>query len=371
MIGAREGAVLAADVAVSPDLGYLRFCSASMAGPDQGFSDYVFLTGEEANSIVDVTPGAPYGSDPSIAPQRQAGYTVALNTSSGESAPIPGLGRLNHENTVALPDWNKIVMLTTDDTFSGPSSQLYMYLANNQDNVFNDNGSMWAFRVTETDDGKVAKADPFNDANDYLDLQPGDNWKGEFIRVPKKIARGETALPPQQALEDWSNENNVFQFVRLEDLAYDKNDSRVVYLVDTSRTRIVPDSESGRMTRGPSGTVGQADNGRVFKLVFDENNPRKVVGFSVLADGDVAPTNDAYVPFTSPDNIGTSNEQLDDSGGHQRGQDLAAGPVERYLECGRNRERPSWRVFRHRRCLRVVRCRRLDPRRASSQHVHR
>lgn len=308
--GAMEGAVLAADVALSPDEGYLRFCSASMAGPEQGFDDYVFFTGEEANDIVDVPNGAPYGADPSVAPQRQAGFAVALNTRTGDSEPIPGFGRLNHENTLALPDWNKIVMLTTDDTFSGPSAQLYMYLANSQKNVFDDKGSMWAFRVTETDDGKVKKGDPFNNANDYLDLQPGDNWKGEFIRVPKKIARGQTGDAPQQALEDWSNDNNVFQFIRLEDLAYDKNDSRVVYVADTGRSRVVPDPETGRMMRGPSGTVGQADNGRVFKFVFDDKNPRKVAGFSVLADADVAPDSDVYVPFTSPDNMDTSTNSL-------------------------------------------------------------
>lgn len=307
--GAMEGAVLAADVALSPDDGYLRFCSASMAGPAEGFSDYVFFTGEESNDVVDVAPGAPFPADPAITPLRQAGYAVALNTSTGESVNIPGFGRLNHENTIALADWNKIVLLSTDDTFSGPSAQLYMYLANRQENVLEDKGSMWAFRVTETEDGKVDKADAFNDANDYLDLQPGDNWKGEFIRVPKKIARGQTDVAPQQALEDWSNENNVFQFIRLEDLAYDKNDSRVVYVADTGRTRVIPDDDTGRMQRGPSGTVGQADNGRIFKFVFDEHNPRKVVGFSVLADGD-APSSDVYVPFTNPDNVDTSANSL-------------------------------------------------------------
>ena len=204
--GDMEGAVLAADVAIGPENGYLRFCSASMAGPAEGFDDYTFFTGEEANDIIDVVPGAPYGSDPAIAPQRQAGYAVALNTSNGEAANIPGFGRLNHENTIALADWNKIVLLSTDDTFSGPSAQLYMYLANRQDNVFADNGSMWAFRVTHDNDGRVDKADAFNDANDYLDLQPGDDWQGDFIRVPKTIARGLTDVAPQDALEDWSND---------------------------------------------------------------------------------------------------------------------------------------------------------------------
>ena len=101
----------------------------------------------------------------------------------------------------------------------------------------------------------------------------------------------------------------MFQFIRLEDLAYDKNSPRVVYAADTGRTRIVPDPTTGRMMRGPSGTVGFADNGRIFKFVFNENNPRKVDSFSVFADGD-APSAPEFVPFINPDNMDTSLNSL-------------------------------------------------------------
>jgi hypothetical protein len=307
--GNSMGAVLAAEVALSPDAGYLRFCSASMAGPDEGFSNYTFFTGEEANDVVDVTPGAPYGSDPGLAPQRQAGYAVMLDAETGVSTQVPGMGRLNHENTIALPGWNQLALLTTDDTFSGPSAQLYLYLANNERHVWQDKGSLWAFRVTRTDEGLVDSIDPFNGANDYLDLVPGDDWQGQFIRVPKDIARGLTDEAPQDALENWSNDNNVFQFIRLEDLAYDKNDPRVVYVADTGRTRVVPDPETGRMMRGPGGTIGQADNGSVFRFEFNEKNPRKVDSFSVLAQGDDS-LGDLFNPFRNPDNMGTSANSL-------------------------------------------------------------
>jgi hypothetical protein len=304
-----SAAVMAAEVAIGPEEGYLRFCSASMAGPAEGFSSYTFFANEEANDVVDVPVGAQYGPDPALDPQRQAGYVVVLNAETGEFTEVAGMGRLNHENTIALPGWNQLAMLTTDDTFSGPSAQLYLYLANHESHVWEDKGSLWAFRVTRTDDGPVTPTDPFNDANDYLDLRPGDDWQGEFIRVPKKIARGLTGEAPQDALENWSNENNVFQFIRLEDLAYDKNNPRVVYVADTGRTRVVPDPNTGRMTRGPSGTQGFADNGSVFKFVFNENNPRKVDSFSVLAQGD-SDSDDLFVPFVNPDNMGTSVNSL-------------------------------------------------------------
>jgi hypothetical protein len=300
-------AVVDASVAIGPENGYLRFCSAFMAGPDEGFSHYTFFANEETNDIVDVPPAAPYGPDPALDGQRQGGYAVILDAESGEFTQVAGMGRLNHENTVVVPGgWNQLAMLTTDDTFSAPSSQLYMYLANHEDHIWQDKGSLWAFQVTRSGQGPVDPTDPFNGANDYLDIQPGDDWQGQFIRVPKEIARGETGLAPQDALEQWSNENNVFQFIRLEDLAYDKNNPRVVYVADTGATRVVPDPETGRMMRGPSGTQGFADNGRIFKLVFNEKNPRKVDSFSVFADGD----GPGAIGFTSPDNMDTSANSL-------------------------------------------------------------
>jgi hypothetical protein len=307
-LAGHEGEVLASEIVISAADGYKRFCSASIGTVAEGFDVPVFLTGEEANDITSVPAGAPYGADPSLAPDRQAGYAVVLNTETGESAPVPGMGRLNHENTIALPGYNQLALVTTDDTFDGPSAQLYLYVVEDQEKLFADQGRLFAFQVTHDSDGKVDRHDPFNGANDYVDLQPGDDFKGRFIPVPKAIAKGTTGVPPQQALEDWSNDNNVFQFVRLEDIAYDKNDPNVVYIADTGRSRVVPDAATGRLTRGPGGTVGLTDNGRIFKMVFDEFNPRKVVSFSVLADGDT--TGAAFVPFVSPDNIDTSVNSL-------------------------------------------------------------
>ena len=112
--GPTQGAILHAEVALPSSEGLLRFCSASMATPAEGFDTHVFFTGEETNDIVD---------------EVQHGFAVALNTETGAFTTVPGMGRLNHENTVAIPGYDGIVTLTTDDTFSAPSSQLYMYIA--------------------------------------------------------------------------------------------------------------------------------------------------------------------------------------------------------------------------------------------------
>lgn len=56
-------------------------------------------------------------------------------------------------------------------------------------------------------------------------------------------------LSDQAALENWSNDNNVFQAIRLEDLAYDRKNPRVVYIADTGATRVVPNPATGRLHR--------------------------------------------------------------------------------------------------------------------------
>jgi hypothetical protein len=304
----RQGSVLDASVAIDPADGFLRFCSATMAGPAEGFDGYVYMTGEETNDA-----GLPgdvsdlYGPD--VFPgngTRQGGFAVALDTDTGDYVAVPGLGRLNHENTIAVPGYDELALLTTDDTFSRPSAQVYMYRAADQDALFADEGGLWAFRTTSKNGVAVDPSSPFNGANDYGDVQPGDELTGEFIPVPDDIAAGTTQALPQTALENWSNENNVFQFVRAEDIVYDVNDPHVIYMADTGGTGVVPDPNTGRLTRGAGGI---SDNGAIFRFELDGTDPTVVTSFTKIAQGDDAEAG-AFVPFVSPDNLATSKKSL-------------------------------------------------------------
>ena len=297
-----------------------------MAGPTEGFRDYTFFVNEESNDIIDVPAGAPYGADPSISPYRQAGYTVALNTKTGSYDEIPVFGRHNHENSVVVPGgWDDTIALSGDDTFLPPTSQLYMTTAASPGALVADDGDLWAFRVTGTDAGPVNPADPQNNANDYLEIEPGDTWSGEFIAVPDAIARGTTADPPQTALENWSNANNVFQFVRVEDMAYDPDDARVVYFADTGSTRLKEDPATGRLFRAAAADVPYLNtDGRIFRMVLNEDDPTVVDELSIVAQGLLAEqlTNpvppatptfnviDPGVGFRAPDNLDISHGSL-------------------------------------------------------------
>ena len=80
---------------------------------------------------------------------------------------------------------------------------------------------------------------------------------------------------PQWVLEYWSQLNNVFDFVRVEDIAYDKRPGmgNVVYIVDSGRGPAVDGH--------PADTRFRSTNGRVWKMVLDPDDPTKVTSFSL------------------------------------------------------------------------------------------
>jgi hypothetical protein len=323
--------VLDARYAISSDALYQRFCSNFMVGPAQGFSRRLLFTNEEAVDWVNTTDPA-FIAFPGAAGARQIGNVVAFDPESGEYRTIWGMGRLNHENSVGVPGYGHPVVLTTDDTFTNaPSqSQLYSYIADDADAVWNDRGTLWAF---------VSDNAAFDQYEDFLQdgtLPVGGSVSGHFIEVPREIATGKLAngseissatVPadlggpypappgpgfaasswqtfnnvhidgPQWVLEWWSKTHNVFEFVRLEDVAYDKRPGmgNVVYLVDSGR------GTGAAAPPLPQGN-GISTNGRVWKMVLDPEDPTIVDSLSILIEGDDRPVRDP-ARIHQPDNI--------------------------------------------------------------------
>jgi hypothetical protein len=325
----RSGGVLAGKYAITSDMNYQRFCSNFLVSKKQGFERPLVLTNEEATDLVNRTGTAwPAGANP-----EQAGVVAAHDVKSGETRSIYGMGRHNHENSVGLEGYGHPVVLSGDDTFTAPASQLYMYMAQNGRAVWNDQGGLWAF-VSDTPA-----------VNDYGDLSGTQSVSGHFIQVPRMIATGKKAdgtdaksadvgfptppasagLPdgPQWLLEHWSNTNNVFQFIRVEDIAYDRDHKNVVYFADTGEPRALPDAVTGRLRRGPSGTIGPYPNGRIFKMVLDRRDPTVVRGLSILVDGDSMGAAGAgnVSLIHQPDNIETTEDYVlfqEDPGSHNQ-----------------------------------------------------
>lgn len=310
----KSGGILSGKMVITSSENYQRFCSSYLATAKEGFDRELLFANEESVDWVNRTGNAwpaVIGADSA----RQSGVVVAYDVKTGQDRPIWGMGRHNHENSVPIPGFGKIVMLSGDDTFTNnPSqSQLYSYIAADADAVWNDQGALWAFKSNDPARQK------------YEQFVPGDTTSitGEFIQVPRNIATGRNAdgtdlmstdvvgigLPPsdgtwqrdpngvgidgpQWVLEKWSQLNGVFNFVRVEDIAYDKRPgmSNVAYVVD-----------SGRGTAGAS-QAARSTNGRVWKMVIDPTDPTKVTSMSILIEGDDSPVK-TLGEIHQPDNI--------------------------------------------------------------------
>lgn len=328
ILNQHSAGVLNGSFAIPSSAGYQRFCSNYLATSREGFDRDILFTNEEAIDYVyrqeDSWP--PAIGDPN---EKQIGLVVALDVKTGQYHPIYGMGRHNHENSVPIPGFDDLVVLSGDDTFTNGAltgvafppgitapaqSQLYSYIAPDTDTLLADEGDLWAF-VSDTPG-----------YTDYYDFVPGSTQvvTGHFIQVPKNIATGlnpngseikasdvgfplpptngswqrdnRTTVPtgldgPQWVLEYWSQINNVFRFVRIEDIAYDKRSGmeNVVYIVDSGR---------GSAGQGPNIST----NGRVWKMVFDPGDPTVVTSLTVFVEGDDRPVK-TLGEVHQPDNI--------------------------------------------------------------------
>jgi hypothetical protein len=282
--------VLQGEYAIPSEANFQRFCSNFLVGPAQGFERELVFTNEEATDFVNRT-GTAWPPGPNA---EQAGVVVAYDVKSGAYRAIYGMGRHNHENSVAVPGYGHPVVLSGDDTFLAPSSQLYLYSAANGQAVWNDQGQLWAFKSNDPN------------VNDYSDLSGSASVSGEFIQVPENVAAGD-----QTALENWSNDHGVFQFIRVEDIAYDRNTPNVVYFADTGEPRARAGAGSAPMTRASTGG-GPFPNGRIFKMVLNPLDETQVTSLSILVEGDPNGASSAgNVSFIhNPDNVETTGNSL-------------------------------------------------------------
>jgi hypothetical protein len=337
VLNQQSAGVLNGSFAIDSSSGYQRFCSNYLATSAEGFDRDILFTNEETPDWV-LRQEASWPPPVSNAGAEEGGVVVALDVRTGKHHPIYGMGRHNHENSVAIPGFDDLVVMSGDDTFtSGPltgvsfpagvtapsQSQVYSYIAPDTDSLMADDGTLYAF-VSDTPG-----------VRSYYDVLPGSgaSVSGHFIPVPKAIATGKNAdgsevraadfgypAPPsngswqtdlrvtnpnvgidgpQWVMEYWSDTHNVFQFVRIEDIAYDKRPGmgNVVYLVDSGRGRTAAQSLDTPNFR--------STNGRVWKMVLDPDDPTKVTSMSVVVEGDDNPVK-TLSEVHQPDNIETT-----------------------------------------------------------------
>ena len=317
-----------------------RLCSNFLATSIHGFDRPLLLTNEEGIDWVN-RAGLQWPATEGDDAARQIGVVVARDINKGINRAIWGMGRHNHENSLALKGYGHPVVLSGDDSFvtSPNQSQIYSYIAESRADLWNDGGDLWAF---VSDDLAV------DDYYDFNNTGAPQSVSGHFLQVPKEIATGRnpdgsdmmaedvpaslggpypeppsdggwqrppgaTSGPgvdgPQWVLEHWSDLNNVFSFVRVEDMAYDKRKGmrNVVYIADSGRGRGPLDSAGLDSDGAP--VPYKSTNGRIWKMVFDKNDPTVVTSLSILIEGDDQPTK-TLTEVRQPDNVETTRKGL-------------------------------------------------------------
>lgn len=274
VLDATTGAVKSGRYVLDGTEGYERLCSASLAGPEVGFDQPVFLTGEEA------TGGA------------KGGLVLGIDGATGTVTEMPWLGHFAHENQVVVPGFqNKTVVLLGDDNSKG--SELYLYVADSPADIMSGKGQLFVFKG--------------DNASGTADIAKGDELSGSFVPVDQASNVDPDTL---QAAVD---EAGAFRFVRVEDVTYDRTNTTTVYFADTG-----DDQEPNLAT--PTGQPLTA-NGRVYSMTLDPSDPTTVTAFKVLIDGD------AGDDIRNPDNLDATASTLmiqEDINGYNRAENSEA-----------------------------------------------
>lgn len=300
-----SGKILSGSYAIPSSANYQRLCSNFMAGPEQGLDRYMVFTNEEAVQTFNRTGTPSFPLDSNTSDDEQAGVVVAYDVDAGTYKSLHRMGRHNHENSVALPGYGQIAVLSGDDTFvsNPPKSQLYLYTSPDTTTMLGGGGTLWAFKAN------VPTGDTADNWDDYYDISFGEGMSGSFIAVPDSVADGN-----QTGLESWSQANGVFDFIRIEDIAYDRTTPNVVYLADSGRGS------------------GGAPNGRVWRMELDPTDPTRVIDARFLFNHDTLGAG-ALGAIHQPDNLETTAGSLliaeDPSSGNQYAANNPAGTTAR------------------------------------------
>ena len=238
--------------------GFGRFCSGSLAGPDQGFDRYIYLTNEE-------TTGASSFDG-------RGGQSVAIF--DDELHALPELGRFSKENTLVMSGTGqRTVMLSLEDGPATPDSQLYLFVGRKRphsDSVLERNGlvdgQLYVFRSTTPG------------ANSEATFAEG-TIGGEWVRIPG--AEGMTDVQLETAVDALG----AFAFVRPEDGAFDLQHRNLFHFVTTG-----------------SSTGGENELGRLYTLQLNPGNVLGNAGLHVVYNADevIADGGDTAI---SPDNV--------------------------------------------------------------------
>ncbi|MCI0395166.1 MAG: PhoX family protein, partial [Chloroflexi bacterium] len=273
------------------DKRFERFCSGYLAGPAEGFGEWIYLTGEEIG----------FGGFNDL-----GGAAVAV--AGGVAYVLPEMGHFSKENVVILPGTgSKTVAFALEDGPSDLNNQLFMYVGTKNPTGATPveraglvGGSLYFFRSTVT-----------GWTNEY-DYHKGDSLLGgEWVAVDSVLLPGETvATMDAQTLNGRVAAAGAFAFIRIEDGEADVSSPGDFYFVTTGSGYTLGSQIVNRL-------------GRLYQLVVDVDDPAGgAPTLDILLEGD------AGDPIVNPDNVAINGRgQMliqEDVGSSQQGAYLEA-----------------------------------------------
>jgi hypothetical protein len=247
-----------------------RFCSGFLAGPDNGFDRWIYLTNEEEQTAGNTFDG-------------RGGQSVAIF--DNELHALPKLGRYAKENTVVQPhQGSRAVIFSFEDGPATLDNQLYMYVGRKDRSAGAsvlarnglDNGTLYVFRSLDS-------------ARNSERTFTSGSVSGEWVEIPNAGSLTDAQL------EAASDAVGAMTFVRPEDGAFNPNNRDELFWVTTGSSSGADD--------------GVNELGRLYSLRLHPGNPLKDATLSIVYNADtvVAAGGDIAI---SPDNVGASGDFL-------------------------------------------------------------
>jgi Bacterial protein of unknown function (DUF839) len=276
-----DGPLLPAATASNATPAFARFCSGSLAGPAEGFDDWIYFANEETG----VRTGTGTATVPPVWDtfDGKGGLSVAIidNVAYG----LTDLGHFPWENTLAQKNSTSgpTVLMGMEDgptsfNRSDQNSQLYMYVGKkfrNSPNVLRRNGLL---------DGKLYVLAPIDATKSSEEAFESGSLAVKWVEIPGADAMNEFELDAA------SDAAGAFMFARPEDGAFNKNKKSQYIFVTTG-----------------GGSKNQL--GRIYQLNLTGTDVTKDATLHVVVNADqvIAAGGDTAI---SPDNIDVSESYL-------------------------------------------------------------
>ncbi|MGD1837239.1 MAG: alkaline phosphatase PhoX [Nitrososphaeraceae archaeon] len=250
----KEGRVIFGKLLENGSGEYQALCSTTLVKEDT-FANPLLLTNEEHDD----------------------GIVIAYDIITETKTEMPWLGLFSHENTIIVPNTHNKTLLITSEDNKLDRSQLYAFISNNSDELLEGNGQLYV--LTGED----------NNLSSFRDIQKGIQYTGYFEPVS-----WDWKTQNSSDLENKVQELNAIDFIKLEDIDFNKNDNSIFYIADTGTDEAGDKYKNVRIYEFKLGQLNQTLN------TLDRFN----VSFSVILDGD------SGSDMRNPDNLGTSKKSL-------------------------------------------------------------